>query len=249
VRLVKLLAAAFAASLAAAPASGEGGSAPVLNPGELLLEIAADGVSHVVADKVTVAVTLNSTGATAAEARAANAALTAHIVAAARSAGVNGADVRIVERRSGALGFMGNEAIESLIQSQSSDPPKVESSTVVIRLRDPKRFAALRDALEAAGADHVPDPLYELDDNVAARRSAKADALRRARDEADVYARNLGMSVGRILRVSERPGPNYEDAEGLQLLVRRTMGASEGPANDIETRITLAVDFALVARR
>lgn len=214
-----------------------------LRPGELLLELDVDGIARSRADKVTLSIPLVSTGGTSAEARRINQALGARALAAARSAGIGEADATIVPRRS--RGFPGNDAIESMLAAQNPERTHGASTFLEIRLRDPSRFEALRDALEAAGVEDVPDPQFSLADDGAARRSAKADALQRASEEAEIYARNLGMRVDHMLRVSERVSLNFGDYDSAQTLYLRMLGLAGAEGGEVETRVRLAVDFAL----
>jgi uncharacterized protein YggE len=236
------------AAFAAAPVSAQSRAAPTLNPGELLLEIDAGGASHMPADQAMLRVPLISRGGTSTEARQANEALGARLLSAARSAGIRDADARIVPASGTRWGFVGNEAYENFAAAAPDiQRTSVASTLLEIRLRDPSRFDALRAALERAGAEDVPDPDYSLEDDIAARRAAKADALRNARAEAEAYARTLGMRVVRIIRVSERGNASFGDSEGLQILYRQMMGAKSGRADDVETDVRISVDFALAS--
>ena len=248
-RLVVLIAAALAfGAFAAGPAAPQI-PGPALVRGETLLEVEAQGVSRTPPDTVMVKVPLTSKGKTAAEARAANAALAERVSAAARSAGIAPADIRIVAAFQPRIGFVGNEALEAMRGVESEETPHLASTSVEMRLRDPAAFETLRKAMEDAGARHVPELEYSLSDDSAQRRAAKADAVRRARTEAAAYAQMLDMSVGRVLRVSERPGSNFMDPEGWQEMYRTMMGAPPVVDGNIETRVRVSVDFALVPRR
>ena len=141
------------------------------------------------------------------------------------------------------FGFIGNEAYGT--PEELPQPQKVTAGAVIdIRLREPSRFATIRDALEAAGAANVSGPAFDLSDDRAAREHAKADALTKGRVEADAYARSLGLRVVRLVRVSERPTTDVLSAEVMQNMMKQMRGGSDsGP--DVETTVGLAMDFAL----
>jgi uncharacterized protein YggE len=170
--------------------------------------------------------------------------------AAARSAGVAAADVKVISPSNAAMGFVGNEA---LMRAMGKEQPqeRTVSSLLEIRLHDPLQFPRLRDALEAAGATDVPEPAYSLSEanEVAARRSAKEKAIRAARDEAEAHARTLGMRVGRIVRISERSGASLYDWENMQEMFSAMMQRGRSSATEATVRVKLSVDFALVGAR
>jgi uncharacterized protein YggE len=139
--------------------------------------------------------------------------------------------------------------MDAALAAQAQPGPRTESSTIEVRLRDPDRFEALRTALEAAGADRVPAPEYSLANDVPARQAAKANAIARAREEAEVYARALGMEIGRELRVSERANANWGDIESMREMYRMMSGTGRAATNIVETEVKISMDFALVAKR
>lgn len=247
-RLVGLGAAALALFATSAPLAAEG-DRPGLNPREVLLEVEAVGTSHAKADVALVRVPVFSRAETAAKARAANATLIERISAAARSAGVAPDDIGTADFPGSRLGFVGNEAVAAALQGAESPQPHVAQEMLEIRLRDPAIFDRLRTALEGAGAVNVLDPGYRLSDELPLYRAAKAEALAQAQAEADSYARSLGMSVGRILRVSEHADSNPWNLEAMQEMYRTMTGSDLASAENIEIRVTLSVDFALIPKR
>jgi uncharacterized protein YggE len=244
VRLVILVAAL--ALLAPAAAGAQPAAPPALAPGEVLLEIDATGAAHSRPDLVRLYVAATSRGETAAKARELNSALMARIASAARANGVAEADVHRMAAPGSRLGLLGNEAVGWTVATPDAPPTgKSESALLEIRVRDASRLEALRTAVEDAGAAQVVGPLSSLQDDSAARRAAKEDAVRKARAEAEDYARSLGMRVSRLLRVSERTGPAYADPAEAEAMMAAMFGFPTSPADDIETRLRIAVDFAL----
>lgn len=240
-RLAGLIAAAVLALACSTPASAQSAPPPALGPGEILLEVDTVGTFKSPPDRARIYVVVKSKGESAAKARAANAALIQRVRAAAQSAGVAPGDVR-PSTRGWRLGFIGNEAFDASLPAAMRVAGETETSTLEIHLKDASRVEAVRAAVEQAGADQVTGPVYDLAEDSAAHRAAKQDAVSRARLEADDYARALGMRVVRILRVSERVAPsNPEDMDMMYV----AMGLGGASADEIETRIRIAIDFAL----
>lgn len=244
-RLAGLIAAALALACSGL-ASAQSAPPPALGPGETMLEVDAVGTVKGRPDLARLYVVVKSNADNAAKARAANAALIERVAAAARSAGVAPADVR-PSTRAWRVGFVGNEIPDMSLPAAMRPAGKTESSALEIVLRGSTRVENVRTAVEQAGADQVSGPVYDLESDAAARRAAKEDAVNRARAEAEDYARALGMHVVRILRVSERvaPYPNPEDMESLYA----AMGLGGASADEIETSVRIAVDFALAPGR
>jgi hypothetical protein len=246
---------AAAMALAAAPAAAQSLAPVALGPGEVLLEIGVRGRSVTQATSATLAVSVVGRGATAAAARADNEARSQRLIAAARAAGVRSEDVSRGPARF-YPGFVGNEAMEEdasigfVSDPRPQAPPgaQTERSTVKIRLRDFSSFERLRDALEAAGAEDVPMLVYELGDQAVARQAAKADALRNARAEAAAYAKDLGMRIQRLVRVSDRIPPG-ERTPTMADVFRLFIGEGESATREIETTADIAVDFVLGPER
>lgn len=234
-----------AAAIAAAPPVFAQASPAPLGAGEVLLEVDATGTSTVRADLVMVTVPLTATAPTAAEARKKVLAEVETLVGAARSAGIAEADVKIVNPFDRKLGLI-SESYERFAAQSAEELPRAAQRSLEIRLRDPPRFDRLREALEAAGADHVGEPSYSLASDRAARRAAKDDAVRMAREEAAAYAQTLGYSVARIVRISERLAVN--DFEASRLMLENVLGGGAGVGDQIETRVRVSVDFALVPK-
>lgn len=241
-RLAGLIAAA--ALLAPIAASAQPAAPVSLLPGEVLLEIESVGTARSRPDLVRLLVVATSRGETAARARSLNAALIDRLKAAARSAGVAEDDIKRASGPWGRMGFVGNEGLGWQVMAPEPQPVvKSDSSVLEIRLRDPSRVEALRNAFEGAGAAQVIGPVYALRDATAALRLARESAVAQARAEAEDYARALGLRVSRLLRVSGRPA-GFADAAELEAMVSAMYGVS-GSAEEVETKVRIAADFAL----
>lgn len=97
----------------------------------------------------------------------------------------------------------------------------------------------------------VSDPVAELDDQPAVFRQAKAKALRNARLDADVYAKEMGLRVVRISRISE--AGNNLMLPSLQDKFQRVFSAGPNAMKDlfkskpgtVHVEATIVVEFVL----
>jgi uncharacterized protein YggE len=235
-----------------------------LAPGEVLLELNAIGTVTTRADTATLTISVDGVAPNALEARRQAESLADRAVAAAASAGVGSSDIsrRPISTGQGAAMAMAMAEMRAAQRSGSArrgatpilpDTPGQSSENahgeIEIRLHDLDRLPQLRRALEGAGIDEVPDPTYALTDDRAARAAARAQAIAQARANADAYASTLGMRVLRIVRVTERVGVDLIGtmfSEGARM--RQMMGGMDGRNPDMNTTVTLGMDFALAPR-
>ncbi|HEX8643510.1 MAG TPA: SIMPL domain-containing protein [Allosphingosinicella sp.] len=238
---------ALSSIVAAVPAAADGPiTLPPLAPGEALLEISAIGVATSPATSATLNVAISVEAPTDAEARSMAGAAIARVEAAARAAGVAAADIetRNVDAMTGPLG----NAMYSEMNSTSEDMA-YGVATVVIRVRNPAAAPGLQRTLGGLPDVGYVEPEYRLDDDSVARRSARADALRRARADADGYAASMNMRVARVLRVTERVGLDFMSIMSPDNPLVREMEAGR-TTNDGQIRVVavLGVDYALAPR-
>jgi uncharacterized protein YggE len=118
-----------------------------------------------------------------------------------------------------------------------------------IVIRDVDRVTAVQQTLMEHGVYTGGVPVYMLADAAAARRQARAQAMQKARADAETYAASLDMRVVRIVRITERMGLDM-----LALLatepnrLTRLFGGGGLPGPDIQTSVVVGVDFALAPR-
>jgi uncharacterized protein len=269
VRLVALWAAlALAGTLPGASATAQ---APVstqpLAPGEVLLELNASGTVTTRADMAVMTVRAMGQGATNADARRAVAAEVARLTAIARGAGVAAADINVTETMItpsyempdiSPPPFDGAEANSIAIEAANSMafedamPPRPRQASaqalIAIRGRDMAALAPMLRAMEEGLAIVDSRPAYSLLDADGPRREARNRALARARADAESYAAALGMRVARVVRVTERLGFDFVSMMMNERAMRRQLEASDNQGPDIDTSVTIGVDFALAPR-
>lgn len=112
-----------------------------------------------------------------------------------------------------------------------SRAPKVTgyqvSETIQVTMRDLTAVGGLLSGLGKLGVQNVNGPAFALDDATAGYDAARADAIKKAKTQADLLAGQLGVSLGKIVNFSESSGgyPSYPMAYG--------MGISESKASSM----------------
>ncbi|MDO8604140.1 MAG: SIMPL domain-containing protein [bacterium] len=81
------------------------------------------------------------------------------------------------------------------------------SQTVTIKVRDLEKVNALVDGLATAGVTEMQGPNFAIDDEDVLKAEARKQAIDKARAKAEVLAKDLGVSLIRIVSFSE--GGNY----------------------------------------
>lgn len=100
----------------------------------------------------------------------------------------------------------------------------------------------------SAGANNVSALRFELDDPTSARTLAKAEAIRKAMDQARQLAKQGGFSLGRLLSIDEQGGGYYEKASLGGVMMSATAPAPTTPAIEAgseEISVTVALRYSL----
>lgn len=77
------------------------------------------------------------------------------------------------------------------------------SNRVSVKLREIDETGAVLDALVSAGATDLSGPTFSIEDNEAAKDTARASGVARAQARAEAYAAMLGYSGVRVLEINE----------------------------------------------
>jgi uncharacterized protein YggE len=238
---VRLVIALAFAGLAATGAFAQNASL-TLQPGETLLEVESAGVHRDRPDVMAITAGVVTTGPTAAQALRENSELAGRLIETVRGRGIEPRDVRTT-----------NLEVTPVFERRPNQDDDEEGrriigymarNTVELRLRDLNRAPELLDAFLQAGANSVSGPRFSLSDDGPATMAAQREAVRLAREEAENYARALGMRIVRVLRVSER-GRQIGDGYATIVITGSRVRLPPVEPGELETRVSLWVDFAL----
>ena len=93
------------------------------------------------------------------------------------------------------------------------------SETIQVTMRDLSAVGTLLGGLGKLGVQNVNGPAFALDDATAGYDAARADAIAKAKAQATLLAKQLGVSLGKIVNFSESSGgypyPVYGLAMGM----------------------------------
>jgi uncharacterized protein YggE len=196
-RLLATAAVITLSSIAIAPALAQTvPAAPAMIPDGTLLDVTATGKTTRVPDLATIRAGVVSQAPTAAQALSDNAQRMAAVLASLKKAGIQPRDIATA-----------NVSLQPQYRYEDNKPPVITgyqaTNNVSIRFRDIARSGTILDALVAQGANQIDGPNLSLDQPDAALDEARVDAVKRAQARALLYAKAAGLSVSRILTISE----------------------------------------------
>jgi uncharacterized protein YggE len=214
---------------------------PTILPDAALLDVSAEGRTARVPDVATIRAGVVTQGQTAAAALSENATRMARVLAALKQAGVAARDIRTA-----------SVALNPQYRYTEGQPPAVTgyqaSNSVSIRFRDVAKSGAILDALVAQGANQIDGPTLSLDKPDAALDEARTDAVKIARSRAELYAKAAGMSVVRIVTISENGTNDGSNPQPPVFAMARAMKASDSTpiaAGETQVSVTVTVRFLL----
>jgi hypothetical protein len=117
------------------------------------------------------------------------------------------------------------------------------SNEVSVRFRNLSNAGKILDALVAQGANQINGPTLTIDNTAAALDEARGKAIAAGRARAEMYARQLGMRVVRLLAVSENGGDFSQP-----IMVTGTLMRAAAPRIDPgeqKLQVNLAMTFEL----
>lgn len=235
-----LAAALVLASLATVPATAQVAVVPATISDGTVLDIVATGKTTRVPDVATIRAGVLTQGATAAQALADNAERMTRVLAALKATGVQPRDIATA-----------NVSLQPQYRYEDNKPPVITgyqaSNTVSIRFRDIARSGAILDILVGQGANQIDGPNLSLDQPDAALDEARVDAIKQARARAELYARAAGLSVARIMTISES-GANAPPPP-MPMYLARSAGLAKADTmiapGETDVTVTVSVRFLL----
>ncbi len=227
-------------ALAALPAAAQTAAPLTPLPADTtLLEVSAEGRTTRVPDLATVSAGVVTQAPTAAGAFAANADRMAKVLAALDAAGIAKRDTQTATVQ-----------LQPQYRYGDNQPPVITgyqaTNTVTVKLRDIARGGRVVDALVQAGANQVNGPVLTIDQPDAALDEARADAVKRARERAELYAKAAGLTVARILSISEEGGEGPMPPRPYAMArVAAQAADTEMRAGEQDVTVRVAVRFVL----
>jgi uncharacterized protein len=255
---MRLLPAAVACALAAPALAQPVMPAPVIGPNATLLNLSAEALVRRAPDLATFSAGVVTQAKTAGEALTANARRMDAVIASLKRAGIADRDIQTASLNlQPQYHYPQRERPLPADAGRPSEPqaPRIigyeARNSVQVRVRKLDAMGRVIDALVAAGANQIDGPNFMLENQDAALDEARAEAVKKARARAELYARAAGLRVGRILSISEG-GAYYPQP----VMMRETTSMNAAPGlvapppspvapGELQLGVTLSAQFAL----
>ncbi len=231
----------FASTLALIPTMSEAQTGSMYNQTitGTRLELTARGETRVTPDIAIINAGVITEAPDAAGAMAQNASRMDRVMAALKRAGVLDKDIH-------------TQSINLAPQYRyvENKPPVVTgyqaTNQLNIRFRNIAKAGNILDVLVKEGINQIDGPTMGLDKPEAALDAARADALKTVRARADLYARAAGLSVKRIVAITENADEDSQPRYGLRAQVASDASASSKIApGEQSIRVTISAVFEL----
>ncbi len=121
------------------------------------------------------------------------------------------------------------------------------AETVQVTVRDLASVGALLEGLGTQGVQNVNGPAFALDDSTAGYDAARADAIDKAKAQAQVLARQLGVRLGKIVNFSETSGgyPGALYGMGGDTLVKTAAASPEVPVGENTYNASVSITYEI----
>jgi uncharacterized protein YggE len=202
------------------------------------LDVSADGEVSRAPDIATLSAGVVTQAPTAAAAMTENAKRMAQAVAALKRAGVADKDIRTASLN-----------LQPQYRYADNQPPAVTgyqaSNQLSVIFRDITRAGPILDTLVGQGVNQISGPDFALEHPDAALDEARVQAMQKARARADVYARAAGLSVKRIVAISETGGYSPPQPPRAFMMARADKVSTELQPGDQKIGVSVQVTFEL----
>ena len=242
-----LLAAALAATSATSAAAQTVSPGPVIAPGNAVLTVSADGKSTRTPDLAMFSAGVTTQAKTASAALSENAARMNAVITALKASGIAERDIQTSnlsvnpvygQPRADENGNVVGDAV--IIGYQATNQVEVCQRKI-------SSYGKTIDTLVSEGANQVSGPSFKLDNPDIASDEARVDAMTKARARAELYAKAAGLTVKRILTISESGGYAPQPVMVYARAEKMMAGAAPSPvsAGEVQVAANVTVTFEL----
>jgi len=205
------------------------------------LTVTGQGRATAAPDIATIRAGVETEGATAAEALAANSALAASIIATLKETGVAPRDIQT-------SGLYVEPLYEQPAPGQQRQAPRIAGYRVVnevaVTIRDIGAMGAALDRLVAAGANRINSLGFGLADDRPLADAARREAVADARRAASALAEAAGVKLVRILSVADGGGGGPGPMPGIQFRAEAMAVPVEAGETTVRASVTVVWEIA-----
>jgi len=179
-------------------------------PATDIITVQGDGQATLAPDVARVSFSVENTSATVAEAQTATTKSVDSALDFVKEQGVAEKDIKTLSYTISPQYSYPNPCSPGLICPDYYRTPKITgyqvSQTIQVTIRDLTKVGELLGGLGKLEIRNVSGPAFALDDSTEGYSAARADAINKAKKQAELLAKQLGVSLGKIVNFSESSG-------------------------------------------
>jgi uncharacterized protein len=196
--------------------------------------VSGEGRISVAPDYAAITAGVTTKAKTAKEATDANAKLMAAVIAALRDGGIAQKDIATTQF-----------SVQPVYTTQSNTEPKLTgfsaSNQVAVTIRQMDKVGDIADRMVAAGATNIGNLAFLHSDASKLLDQAREAAVADARRKAELYARASGVTLGRLVSISENSA--YTPYAAMDGMFRAKAVATPIASGEDTLRVAITVDF------
>lgn len=228
-------------------ASAQQASTTVIAAGHTLLNVNAEGRSTREPDVAVFNAGVTTQGETASKALTENSQTMNGVFAALKRAGIAEKDI---QTRNLSVSPVYSQPVRQPDGSYDANERRIigyeVNNSVYVRQRKLDDYGKVIDALVSAGANQVNGPSFSLAEPQAAEDEARTNAIKAARERAELYARASGLRVVRILSIAESGSYSPEiRAKSDMIMVSAARAPAPVAAGELDVTAQVSVRFEL----
>jgi uncharacterized protein len=180
-----------------------------MGPATDVITVSGEGQASLVPDVARISFSVQNTAATVADAQTATTKQANEAIDFVKGQGVDDKDVKTLSYNITPQYAYPNPCSPGALCPAYSTPKITGyqvSETVEVKVRDLAKVGELLAGLGKLGVQNVSGPAFALDDATAGYDAARADAIAKAKAQAEQIARGLGVSLGKIVNYNESSG-------------------------------------------
>lgn len=221
------------------------------SPATDTITVQGQGRAMLPPDVARISFTVQNTSATVADAQAATTKQVDAAIAFVKEQGVAEKDVRTFSYNISPQYSYPNPCTAGAVCPEYSRAPRITgyqvSESIQVTMRDLAKVGDMLGGLGKLEVQNVNGPDFALDDSTAGYDAARADAIAKAKAQADLLAKELGVRLGKIVNFSESSGgyPYPMMAYGMGGMAESKASAPSVPAGENTYTASVSVTYEI----
>ncbi len=134
----------------------------------------------------------------------------------------------------------------------SDKEPKIigytSTQSIIVKIREVDSANTVRTGLAEIGITDISGPTFSIDDEDTFKDQARSEAIKEARVKAEILAKELGVSLGKVVSFSENNGGNYEMYDSMNMMKATSSVSAPAPVlpkgeNKITSNVTISYEI------